>query len=196
MQLRMHENSLFAVLLRSAWWISVAIAVGLFLAARLFLPDVYAFFVALPFLVIGAIAGWKQLRAPSTARIADTMESVRAMGWGDFSRALEDAYRRDGYAVNRLSGAEADFELTRSGRVVLVSCKRWKVARTGIEPLRELYAAKRAREAHACIYVVAGEVTDNARKFAAANNIRLADGPELARLLGRSVWDRWKRAMR
>lgn len=196
MQLRMHENSLFAVLLRSSWWISVAVAVGLFLAARLFLPDVYAFFVALPFLAIGAIAGWKQLRAPSAGRIADTMESVRAMGWSDFSRALEDAYRRDGYAVNRLSGAEADFELTRGGRVALVSCKRWKVARTGIEPLRELYAAKRAREAHECIYVVAGEITDNARKFAAENNIRLAGGPELARLLGRGVWDRWTRVLR
>ncbi|HSD41149.1 MAG TPA: restriction endonuclease [Burkholderiales bacterium] len=185
MKLRMHENSLFAVLLRSPWWISVAIAAGLAVAARLVVPDIYAVFVGLPFLVIGVIAGWKQLRAPSPRRVAGTLEAVRAMQWGDFSSALEDAFRRDGYKVSRLNGADADFEMTKSGRVALVSCKRWKVARTGIEPLRELYAAKRAREAHECIYVAAGEITDNARKFAVENNIRIAQGAELARLLGR-----------
>jgi restriction system protein len=185
MKLRMHENSLFAVLLRSPWWISIAIAAGLTVAARLVVPDIYAVFVGLPFLVIGVIAGWKQLRAPSARRVAGTLEAVRAMPWGDFSSALEDAFRRDGYKVSRLTGAEADFEMTKSGRVSLVSCKRWKVARTGIEPLRELYAAKRTREAHECIYVAAGELTDNARKFAVENNIRIAQGAELARLLGR-----------
>jgi restriction system protein len=109
------------------------------------------------------------------------------MQWGDFSAAIEDAFRRDGYAVSRLNGAAADFEMTKAGRVSLVSCKRWKVARTGIEPLRELDAARRAREAHECVYVAAGEVTDNARAFAAQKNIRLAQGAELARLLRGSV---------
>ena len=187
MKLRMHENSLFAVLLRSPWWISIAIAAGLGLAARLVIPDLYAIFVGLPFLVIGVVAGWKQLRAPSAKRIAGTLEAVRAMQWGDFSAAIEDAFRRDGYAVSRLNGAAADFEMTKAGRVSLVSCKRWKVARTGIEPLRELDAARRAREAHECVYVAAGEVTDNARAFAAQKNIRLAQGAELARLLRGSV---------
>jgi restriction system protein len=86
-----------------------------------------------------------------------------------------------------MNGADADFEVTKAGRVALVSCKRWKVARTGIEPLRELYAAKRAREANECIYVAAGEITDNARRFATENNIRLAQGAELARLMRRSL---------
>jgi len=64
-----------------------------------------------------------------------------------------------------------------------VSGKRWKVARTGIEPLRDLYAAKEAREAHECLYIATGEITDNARQFAQDKQIRLVDGPELARLL-------------
>jgi restriction system protein len=185
MNFRMHENSLFAVLLRSPWWISIAIAAGLAVAARLVVPDLYAVFVGLPFLVIGVIAGWKQLRAPSAKRVAGTLEAVRAMQWGDFSSVLEEAFRRDGYKVSRLSGANADFEMTKDGRVSLVSCKRWKVARTGIEPLRELYAAKRGRAAQECIYVATGDITDNARKFAIENNIRIAQGAELARLLGR-----------
>jgi restriction system protein len=183
----MHPNSLFAVLLRSPWWISVVIAVALAAAARLFLPDLYAFAMGLPFLVIGAVAGWRQLRAPSAKRVAGTVEAVRAMSWSDFAAAIEAGFRRDGYAVTRLDGGGADFELKKDGRVSLVSAKRWKAARAGIEPLRELDAARRAREAHEGVYVAAGELSDQAREFAAQKNIRLALGPELARLLRHSV---------
>ena len=182
----MNKNSLFAVLLRSPWWISIAVAAGIFALARMMLPEayaLYAIFAALPFIVIGSYAGWQQLRAPSTARIADTMAALRAMSWDDFSSALEAAFRRDGYSVIRLSVAGADLELTRSGRVSLVGCKRWKVARAGVEPLRELEAARHAREAHECIYVAAGEFTDTARAFAAGKRIRLVHDAELAKLL-------------
>jgi len=182
----MNKNSLFAVLLRSPWWISIAVAAALFAVARMLLPEAYApyaIFSALPFIVIGCVALWQQLRAPSAECIAATLESLRSLSWDGFSAALEDAFRRDGYGVSRLNVAGADFELTKSGRVSLVGCKRWKVARTGIEPLRELDAARRAREAHECIYVAAGEITDNARAFAAEKNIRLLHDAELARLL-------------
>ena len=47
------------------------------------------------FVAIGAYAGWKQLRAPSNARVADTLVAVREMSWSDFSNALEDAFERD-----------------------------------------------------------------------------------------------------
>ena len=184
----LNKNSLFAVLLRSPWWISFAVAaativVSRFALARFEIPELYSVFVALPFLVIGCVAGWQQLRAPSAERIAATLESLRAMSWDEFSPALENAFRRDGYAVSRLNISGADLELTKSGRVCLVSGKRWKAARTGIEPLKELDAARLARDAHECIYAAAGEITDNARAFAAGKNIRLLDGAELAKLL-------------
>jgi len=182
----LNKNSLFAVLLRSPWWISIAVAAGVFAVTRMLLPEAYApyaIFTALPFFVIGSYAGWQQLRAPSAAQIAATLESLRALSWDEFSAALEDAYRRDGYTVSRLNIAGADLELTKSGRVTLVCCKRWKVARAGIEPLRDLDAARRAREAHACIYVAAGEITDNARAFATEKNIRLLHDAELVKFL-------------
>ena len=181
----MNKNSLFAVLLRSPWWISIAVAAALFGVARMLLPEAYALygiFAALPFIVIGCVALWQQLRAPSAERIAATLESLRALSWDEFSAALEAAFRRDGYAVSRLNAGGADLELTKSGRVSLVGCKRWKVARTGIEPLRELDAARQGRDAHECIYVAAGEITDTARAFAAKINIRLLEGAELAKL--------------
>ncbi|MGB5080534.1 MAG: restriction endonuclease [Burkholderiales bacterium] len=181
----MAENSLFAILLRSPWWMSIAIAAGIVAAARLVLPEVYAFFAALPFIVIGGVAGWRQFRAPGAARVADTLEAVRVMSWRDFSGVLADAFRNEGYAVRRLDSAAADFELAKDGRISLLGCKRWKAAHTGVDPLRDLDDARRARGAHECLYVAAGEITDGARAFALERNIRLIHGAELAKLLPR-----------
>ena len=76
--------------------------------------------------------------------------------------------------------------MTKAGRTSLVACKRWKVARTGVDPLRDLHAAKDAHEAQECIYVAIGEITDGARKFALEKKIRLMHGAELAKLLPRA----------
>ena len=186
MNWQMNEKSLFAILLRSAWWISFALAGAVTAVAVALLPEAYRMVGAvtgLPFLVIGCIAAWKQLQAPSTARIDSTLAAVRAMSWAEFSRAIEAAYRRDGYGVSAIGGTAANFEITREGRTALVSCKRWKAAHTGVEALQDLHAVKEARGAHECIYIAAGDITDNARAFAVKHGIKLVGGPELARLL-------------
>lgn len=186
MKWQMNENSLFAVLLRSSWMISAAIAVAIGALAYALLPEAYRVVGTaggLPFLVIAGMAGWKQFQAPSAARVTRTLEAVGSMSWIDFAAALEQGYRRDGCEVSRVSGAVGDFEVRRGWRTSLVSAKRWKAGRTGVEPLRELLAAKEAREAHECIYIAIGEVSDNARAFAVQHGITLMGGPELARLL-------------
>jgi restriction system protein len=186
MKLKMNENSIFAVLLRSPWWISAGIAAALFTATRLIVPaeyGPYAFFAALPFIVIAGYLGWQALLAPSEARTSRAMEALRALAWTDFSAAVEEAFRREGYGVARIGAAGADLELTKAGRVTLVACKRWKVARTGIEPLRELAAARQSREAHECIYIATGEITDTARAFASEQKITLLNGAELMKAM-------------
>ena len=155
MKWELNKNSLFAVLLRSPWWVSALAAIGLVVGLRLLIPTSYAVFAALPFAVIAAYVGWQQLRAPSARRVAGTLERLRAMPWEDFSAAMEEAYWREGYTVKRLA-AQADFELVQS-----------------------------AREAHECIYVAAGEITGQAREFAAQKNIHLVQAAELAKLLPR-----------
>ena len=181
----MNKNSLFAILLRSPWWVSFLVAGGLFALVRFVLPTLYAAFVPLPFIGIGCYAAWRQLRAPSAGAVAAALESMRAMSWDDFSAALEEAFRREGYHVKRLASAGADLELTRAGRVTLVAGKRWKVARAGIEPLRELESVRQARDAHEGLFVAAGEVTENARAYAAETKLRLLDGAALAVLVSR-----------
>lgn len=186
MQFKINENSLFAILLRSQWWISVAIGAGLSAAAAALLPETYravGYLTGAPFLVIGGMAAWRQWQAPSASRIEKTVAAVRAMPYPDFAQAMEQAWRREGYDVQPVAGAGADFEIRKEWRRSVVSCKRFKVARTGIEPLRELFAAKEAREAHECVYVAIGDVTDNAREFATRHAIKLVGGAELARLL-------------
>jgi restriction system protein len=186
MKLKMKENSLFAILLRSPWWISFLIAAVIGLIARAALPEqfsVYAAFVGAPFLVVGLIAAWQQLRRPGAARVACTLDAVANMSWPGFADAVEHGFRREGYAVTRFAGDGADFEISKADRRVLVACKRWKAARQGIEPLRELSAAAEARGIRECIYLTAGEVTENARRFAAANHIDLLQGVRLAQLL-------------
>ena len=182
--MKINENSLFAILLRSQWWVSVLIAAALVGLLRFLMPTTYAVAAAVPFIVVAAIVGWRQLRAPSGKRVAATLDRLRAMPWNDFAGAVASAYARQGYEVQRLDGAQADFVLRRAGRTTLVSCKRWKATRTGIEPLRELDSERRPREADECTYFASGEVTGQARAFAAERNIRLVDGPEVARLLG------------
>jgi restriction system protein len=107
-----------------------------------------------------------------------------------FTAALETAFREDGHTVRRLDGPGADLELVRAGRKVLVACRRWKAGRTGVEPLRELQAAREASDAQGATYVALGEVTDTARAYAAKHGLALMQGPELAVLLRRSPLSR------
>jgi restriction system protein len=182
----MAEKSLFAILLRSPWWISLAIGIGIGLAAKALLPPSYFLFGAMggfPFVVIAVISAWRQWSAPSTAHVAGTLAQIGAMSWRDFSAALEQALAREGFEVRRLDGAAADFELLKAGRTVLLSSKRWKAARLGLEPFQALEAARSARDASSCICVTTGHVTDNALQFAAAHQIRVIQGMELAQLL-------------
>ena len=180
------KRSLFAILSRSPWWLSVLIAAAVFMAVRLFMPDYAAFAATLPFLGIAGYAGWRQSRVLSAERVDEALAALRAMSWQEFAAIMEAAFRSDGYAVVALNRGAADFELRKNGRVALAGCKRWKVAQTGIEPLRELFLAKESAGAQECIYVAAGDVSQNARQFAAQKEIRLLCDTELAQFLARA----------
>jgi restriction system protein len=189
----MAKQTLFAILSRSPWWLSIIVAAVLFAVLQLFLPDLIAISVALPFVAIGGYAGWRQLRAPSATKVTDALNLLRAMSWEEFSILIEEAFRQEGYTVAKLTGDDVDYEMSRNERVAVVCCKRWKVTRTGVAPVRDLFKAGQARNAHEYIYVVAGEFTANAREFAAEKSIRLLNDAELVQLVtrvarGRKKW--------
>jgi restriction system protein len=179
------NETLFAILSRLPWWISIAVGAVLFAITRLFLPDIIAAATAVPFVGIAGYAGWRQMRAPGAANADETLAKIRGMPWENFSVILSEAFRRDGYAVTEVYKGAVDLRLEKSGRVSIVSCKRWKIAQTGIGPLRELWDAKETHDARECIYVAAGDFTANARTFAAEKSIRILNDAPLAELIAR-----------
>lgn len=191
MKFRMAEKSLFAILLRSPWWISLALAAAVALVSKLALPAELVVFGAMggfPFVVIAVMAARRQWHTPNAARVQQTLEAVRAMVWRDFAAVLEAGWQREGYAVSRLETRKspgADFALVKAGQTTLVSAKRWKAASLGVEPLRELQAAMVQAQVHDGLFVTLGEVTPQASAFAKAQGIRVLQGPELTTLLQR-----------
>ncbi|EHK67053.1 restriction endonuclease family protein 2 [Achromobacter arsenitoxydans SY8] len=182
----MSQNSIFAVLLRSPWWMSAGVALLLCVLGFAALPLEYAamgVFAAVPFAVISIMAAYKQLRAPSGARVQFVTEAAAAMSWAEFSRTVQAGFQRDGCEVERLQTPGADFALSKDGHVAIVSAKRWKAARNGVEPLRELQAVREKRGAREAIYIALGEVSDNAIQYARTQGVSLMTAPELAKLL-------------
>ncbi|BDT69665.1 hypothetical protein os1_38570 [Comamonadaceae bacterium OS-1] len=186
MKLKMAKNSLFAVLLRSPWWVSMLLVLVFGLLSFALLPKAYIPFGLLgtmPFLVIGVIAASRQWDLPSSAAVADTLAKATAMPWRDFADALDAAYRAKGYTVARLNGKAADLQLSKDGQTTLVAAKRWKAAIHGVEALRDLAAAKETQNAAACTYISIAGVTDTAEQFAKAQGITLVADVALAQLL-------------
>lgn len=184
----MAPNSLFAILLRSSWWVSLLIAAGVVVLSALALPPKYFIFGAiggLPFIVIGAIVLWRQLQRPSDARVAATLASVAGLSWAEFSARLGAALEGDGYSVRTAALRGADLEMSKAGRRSLLAGRRWKAARTGIEPLRELVALRESQEVDEVWFVATGEISTQALEFAADKRVQLIRGPELALLFGR-----------
>lgn len=186
MKFKMSQNSIFAVLLRSPWWMSAGVAVLLSAGGFAALPLEYAamgVFAAVPFAVIAIMAAYKQLRAPSDTRVQAVATAAAGMSWTDFARTVEAGFRRDGCEVERLQVADADFALSKDGHVAIVSAKRWKAARVGVEPLRELQAERERRGAREAIYIALGDVSDKALQYARAQGVSLMTAPELTKLL-------------
>ena len=183
----MAKNSLFAILLRSPWWISFAIAAGLGLLGAALLPDQYkvvgALSASLPFSVVGAMALRRQWSLPNAAQREKTRQALAVMQWPEFSSLLEAAFRRDGWSIEPGAKPPVDFVLARNGRHMLVSAKRWKSARTGLESLRGLQVAREVADAADALYISLGELTENARPFATAKKIEIWQAGELARVL-------------
>lgn len=189
MKFRMSEKSLFAVLLRSPWWISFVLVGVMALLAGALLPKEYAgvgMLSGFPFFVIGCMAMWRQRNLPSPAELENGMRLLSNMGWRDFSALLETAFTRQGYNVQHLQGA-ADMQLEKKGVLTLVSAKRWKAAALGVEPLRELLAVRDASGASNCVCITLGQVSAKAQEFADQNRITLISDADLVVLTAKTI---------
>ena len=188
MKFRMAENSLFAVLLRSSWWISLLVFAAWVAAAQALLPQEYRVIGSLgavPFLVIAAIAFWRQMRAPSASETRTLLDSASKMAWPEFEQALRKGFTREGWQVRAGEGG-TDLALERNGSIhSLVSARRWKAARHGEDALQALDKAMRAKDVSHGVYVALGELSPQAVRLAKARQIEVVQGDKLVRLLRR-----------
>ncbi|MFO1327389.1 MAG: restriction endonuclease [Rubrivivax sp.] len=186
--IRMHRNSLFAVLLRKPWWLSVLIGLGIGLAAAALAPADWrgvALMTGLPFLVVGGIALVRGRGRPDAAEVERTAQAARALGWPAFAEQLHEAFARDGWAVQRVEAPSHDFVLERGGRRMLVAARRWKSAHLGLEPLRALQAARQAQDVSDALCIALGGPSAPARRYADEQRIALWQAAELAQALRR-----------
>ena len=73
--------------------------------------------------------------------------------------------------------------MARAGRRTLVSARRWKSARTGLDALRLLQTARETDDASEALHVGLGELSDNARAFATQHGMKIWQTAELAQSL-------------
>ena len=142
-------------------------------------------FVALPFLLLAAYVGFRQMRTVSPGQVDDRLAALRDMHWDQFSVLIADAYRKQGYTVEAADKSAYDFTLTQGSRVTLLQCRRWKVNQLGVGPLEELARAVSAAEAHNGICIAAGNVSPKAKEFVIEKPLALVTGIELAGLVGK-----------
>jgi restriction system protein len=180
MKFKMAENSIFAHLLRSPWWVSFLIAAAFCLLMFALLPKElvsYGVMGAFPFVVIGFMALKRQWGQPSPAKLQTELDRLSALSWRDFSAELEAKFVKQGFEVTRLdvkSGAgAADFKLEKTGHVTLVSAKRYKAATHGLEALQALVTQQEAQAADKAMYVCLSPVTAQAAKFAKEKGVVL-----------------------
>ena len=186
----MAENSLFAILLRSRWWISFAIAIVVTAVSAAFFPrDIapFAMLSALPFFIVGGIAAWRQFKQPSPEKAQNLLDTCSQMSWKVFAQQLQKAWQAEGYEVENLQTEAADFLLRRQGRTTLVSAKRWKAANQGLEPLRSLQAQQLKLNADNAVYVALKPLHENAVAWAKTENMVVLGGNDLANLLNKAI---------
>jgi restriction system protein len=181
------KESLFDVLKRKPWWLSLFIALGIAVSLQVFLPLTFAIFAGLPFLVIAIYVAWRQRGTPGEAKTAGIIEKIRSFGREEFQAIVEDAFRNDGYTVSPHEGAAADLDIRKGGKTHVVNLRRWKTAQSGIGHFRELHEAVRALGASGGVFITTGEVSDTARQFAAEHAIEIGEGTSLAKLLAKTL---------
>ena len=209
-------DDVWDLLLHVPWWVAPILAAAVFLAvyfvAPLALPDAddtvnireaalpafrfAAWVLASVFLVLWPVAEVEKWRRRRRFDGQTGLDSIRNLSWQAFEQIVAEAYRREDYAVEHTGSAAPDggidLVLRRGPETVLVQCKRWKVEKVGVKPVRELLgvltahrgAGGGAAAATRAILVTSGRFTPDALAFAHANPaLTLIDGPALESLI-------------
>jgi len=202
------NEGLLDLLVEVPWWVSVALAAGAFICLRFLVPaliptdadlaskailgaaPLFAWIALILFLAPTPVSAYREWRERRLLDGQKDLADIRALSWERFETLVGEAYRRQGYTVQRNSsqGADEGVDLTlkKDARVTLVQCKQWRAWKVGVKVVREIYGVMTAKHAEAAVVITSGVFTQEAKTFAHGKPIGLVDGPQLATLI-RSV---------
>src|SRR5690606_33806513 len=87
-KLKMAKNSVFAVLLRSNWWVSGVVGLVLGLIGVVSMPPGYRLFgtiMGIPFLIISMVRFKQQWDEPGPMRTEEVLQKMRKLSWDQFA---------------------------------------------------------------------------------------------------------------
>lgn len=202
------DRSILNLLVEAPWWVSVALSAGVFILLRFAVPTfaparasfalkgilgaapAVAPFVAVLLLLPAPLAAYRQWRERRLLDKQRDLASIRTLSWQRFETLVAEAYRRQGFTVQKNTGAGpdggVDLVLHRGGNTLLVQCKQWRTTKVGVNVVREMYGLMTAMHAQGAIITTSGLFTQEARTFAQGKPIDLVEGEQLVALI-RSV---------
>lgn len=186
MKWQMSENSLFALLLRAPWYVSLGLALASIGLSFALLPGQYVVFglaASLPFIGIASIVLWKLAQKPRASVVEAVDGRTRKMNAKEFGAELTRLFHQAGHTVEPGKKPPVDLIVTKGWRVSLVNYKKWKAAHLGIEQLRSLYELKDEHEASNVKVVTLGQVSAQAGKYAEQHNIEIVGAERLAEMM-------------
>ena len=185
-RMKMAKNSLFAILLRSPWWVSLGLVGAIVLVSNALLEPgvrVFGWMGAFPFVVITAMAFKRQWGQPSAKQQAAALAQLQDMSTAQLGTALVAAFERQGFVVEKLKAPGADLLLRKNGEATVVSYSRWKMARPGVEALKELQKAQTQHQADHATFVHLFALSDSAQRWQSSQPLTCLTGEALIKAL-------------
>lgn len=205
-------DDFFKFLVEMPWWVGPICAALVFAFLRFLIPAIMgnvgkpddpmaktfsAIFVPIstrlaPFagLAVLAIWGLAEMKKWTNRQRLDHqtgLSSIGGLSWQEFEELVTEAYRREGFAVERTGNASGDggvdVVLRRGSQKTLVQCKHWKTWTVGVAVVRDLRGAMADEKADYGIVVSYGTFTPEAEAYAERNRITLIGGETLDRMI-------------
>ncbi len=125
-------------------------------------------------ILVGGFGGYRyRQRHAAFLRQNITLDWVNGLSWQEFENLVGEIFRARGYLVENVGGGGADggidLRLRREGEATLVQCKRWKVFKVGVKPIREFFGVMASEGVDRCFFVSSGVYTNEAIRFAKAS---------------------------
>ncbi len=193
------------------WWISVGVAILLFIFVPLgipkpggaFLPNqvpgvvvgmifgiAFKYFIPLALVFGGIVNLFKRGKSAwifSSISSNGAKETLRKLNWKDFEFLISEYFKKQGYKVNLINAQGADggidIKLIKDDALYLVQCKHYKAWKVPVQVIREMYGLMSAENASGGFIVTTGRFTKDATSFAMDKEIELVDGSMLEKIL-------------